>query len=264
MTNLVDSDIVMLMRRSEKSSLIDNFNKRNSLESCYFLTLIFMVFLAVCVSILSFFINRTLNASEIFDNSIHSIVEIRAYKEGIGESLGTAEFINKEGILITNAHVVTYSKLGETLTFDKISIRFACDENFVDVELVKYNTEIDIAVLKMSETKHKFKPLKLGDASIMKSGDKVYAIGNSAGYGLSMAEGVVGIPQINIKYDGKTRKVIQSSINITDGNSGGALLDEYGNLVGITSFRTRDLNGNVIYGISYSVPINTVVEYINN
>ena len=79
-----------------------------------------------------------------------------------------------------------------------------------------------------------------------------------------MAEGIVGQPLVNIVYNDITRSVIQCSINIAEGNSGGALIDENGKLVGITTFRTKDLSGNVIYGIAYCIPVNTVLEYINN
>ena len=223
-----------------------------------------MALLAVCVGILPFFIDSTKSADELFEDSLLSIVEVKAFSDDIGESLGTAEFVGKDGILVTNAHVVTYTELGESFAFDEISIRFATDENFIEVELVKYDTLLDIAILKMDSSVHEFKAMEVGDSRAIKTGDKIYAIGNSAGYGLSMAEGVVGMPLVNIEYNDNTRSVIQASVNITDGNSGGALINDKGQLIGITSFRTRDLKGNVIYGISYSVPIGIVMEYVLN
>lgn len=60
------------------------------------------------------------------------------------------------------------------------------------------------------------------------------------------------------KYDDKTRMVIQSSLNITEGNSGGALLDKNGCLVGITTFRIKDIKGDAVYGLAYSIPIDIV------
>ena len=114
----------------------------------------------------------------------------------------------------------------------------------------------------MNPSIHKFTPMKMADSSKISTGDKVYAIGNSANYGLSMSEGIIGSPLINIKYNEINRSVIQANINITEGNSGGALVDDNGCLIGITTFRTKDHSGNVIYGISYCIPINTVLEYI--
>lgn len=68
---------------------------------------------------------------------------------------------------------------------------------------------------------------------------------------------------MNIIYEEKTRAVIQCDLTIAQGNSGGALLDKKGRLVGITTFRTKDNSGNVIYGIVYCIPINIVLNNIN-
>jgi len=204
-----------------------------------------------------------ITAKEIFKDNIKSVVEVKAYSEDVGESFGTAEFVDDNGTLVTNAHVVTYTKLEETYEFESYFIRFASDENYIIVDLVKYDIDLDIAILKMDKDFRDFKPMKLGNSSKISTGDKVYAIGNSANYGLSMSEGIIGMPELNIVYSGKTRNVIQASINIAEGNSGGALLDKNGKLIGITTFRTKDGNNNVIHGIAYCVPINTVLKYIN-
>lgn len=240
--------------------------KENVKISLGFLTLILLLNLTVCFGILFFQIENAnkITPKQIHQNTINSIVEVKAYSEDVGESFGTAEFVDKDGYLVTNAHVVTYSYLNQTQTFEKYYIRFASDEDYTEVSLIKYDTNIDIAILKMEPQKHVFTCLQTSDSSKISTGDKIYAIGNSANYGLSMSEGIIGAPLINISYNGKTRSVIQANINITEGNSGGALLDEKGNLIGITTFRTKDSSGNVIYGIAYCVPINTVLEYKSN
>ena len=92
----------------------------------------------------------------------------------------------------------------------------------------------------------------------------VYAIGNLSNYGLSITKGIVSIPHINITYNNITRNVIQCDLTISDGNSGGALVNSDGKLIGLTTFRLKDQSNNIIYGISYCIPINTVLEYIEN
>ena len=109
-----------------------------------------------------------------------------------------------------------------------------------------------------------FKSAKIGRSDKLQSGEKVYAMGNSINYGISISEGIVGILLIEIKYDDKTRMVIQSSLNITEGNSGGALLDKNGCLVGITTFRIKDIKGDAVYGLAYSIPIDIVCDYVIN
>ena len=252
---------------SKKSNMVlksTNFRKHVKMW-LGFLTLISILTIGVLTAVVFyplFFKAEKPTAKAIYSNNIYSIVEVKAYSENVGESFGTAEFIDSEGRLVTNAHVVTYTSLTIVNPFEKFYIRFAMDEEYIEVSLIKYNTELDIAVLQMNPTIHKFNPMNTSDSSKLSTGDKVYAIGNSANYGLSMSEGIIGSPLINIAYNGNTRSVIQANINITEGNSGGALINDNGCLIGITTFRTKDNSGNVIYGISYCIPINTVLEYI--
>ena len=186
----------------------------------------------------------------------------KAYSESVGESYGTAVFVKEDGRLVTNAHVVTYKRLGIVNTFDEYSIRFAYEENYRLVELIKYDVEKDLAVLKLSDSAVKFDTLEIGDSEELEFGEKVYAIGNGSNYGLSITQGIVSTPKINIEYDGVRREVIQSDLTISAGNSGGALVDRRGKLIGITTFRTKDNQGEVIYGLVYSIPVAIVLEYV--
>ena len=74
----------------------------------------------------------------------------------------------------------------------------------------------------------------------------------------------MAVSHINVTYNETTRNVIQCDLTISDGNSGGALVDSKGKLIGLTTFRLKDQSNNIIYGISYCIPINTVMEYIEN
>lgn len=100
------------------------------------------------------------------------------------------------------------------------------------------------------------------DSNTLDFGDTVYAIGNSMNGGLSISEGIIGIPDVFIEYEGITREAIQADITIASGNSGGALVNSKGELVGITSFRIKDSSGDVVYGTAYSIPINQVMSYV--
>lgn len=218
------------------------------------ISIIFNIFFAVKISYQT--------NEKIFDSSIYSIVEIKASTENVGESFGTAEFIKSDGTLVTNAHVVTYKKMGIYYSFEDINIRFSFEENYRSVSLIKYDNDLDLAVLKLDDLNCNFKAIRLGNSSHIKNGNQVYAIGNLNNGGLSITKGIVSNADIQVVYDGLARKVIQCDLTIADGNSGGALLDKNGNLIGITTFRLKDNNGNVIYGISYCIPVNVVLEYI--
>lgn len=220
-----------------------------------------LIFLFSC-----FYISRSRkipSAEEIYTQNIHSVVELWAQTTDVGESYGTAVFLNEDGFLVTNAHVVTYGQLGTQQPFDHISIRFAAEDHFQEVALIKYDTALDLAVLQLSNSDSIWKPVTIGNHNTVKNGSTVYAIGNSLNHGISIAKGIVGVPLLKMAYNDTERTVIQCDLSITEGNSGGALLNENGELIGITTFRTKDSSGNVVHGLAYCIPIDIVMEFIS-
>ena len=79
-------------------------------------SIVFILILTVFLYIIFCF---PLSPKRIFDNSVRSIVELKAESSDVGESYGTAEFVDKNGTLVTNAHVVTYTRLGKINTFTR-------------------------------------------------------------------------------------------------------------------------------------------------
>ncbi len=206
--------------------------------------------------------NRDKTASDIFNMNVNSVVEVKATTESIGESYGTGVIYDSSGLLITNAHVISYTSLGETKTFDTYEIRFATKEEYQSVTLIKYDTEVDLAILKLDDESIKYDAIKFAKENFS-YGDKVYAIGNTSNYGIGISEGIISVPEVNVKYDNISRLVIQADIDISSGNSGGALLNDKGQLIGITTFRTKDNQGNVNYGFTYSIPLKTIKKIIS-
>lgn len=219
--------------------------------------------IAFIIALIVITYNSKSYVKRIYDRSLQSVVEVKAYTKDVGESFGSAVLMKSDGTLVTNSHVVTYSKLGETKTFDEISIRFANSDKYMSVTLVKYDVLKDLAVLKIKDKSlKKLKAIKTADIKKVKSGDEVFAIGNLSNYGIGITKGHVSVPKINIIVDGNKKEAIQCDITIVSGSSGGALVNRNGKLIGITTFRTKDNLGNVIHGIGYVIPINRVLEYI--
>ena len=245
-----------------------NKEHRNSVDGHKKLLVISLV--VSCALLISFIIalivityNSKTYIKRIYDRSLKSVVEVKAYTKDVGESFGSAILMKSDGTLITNSHVVTYSKLGETKAFDEISIRFANSDKYMSVALVKYDVLKDLAVLKIKDKSlKKLKAMKTGDIKKVKSGDEVFAIGNLSNYGIGITKGHVSVPKINIIVDGNKKEAIQCDITIVSGSSGGALVNRNGKLIGITTFRTKDNLGNVIHGIGYVIPVNRVLEYM--
>ena len=205
---------------------------------------------------------KPLSPQKIYSDNLNGVVELKASSENVGESYGTAVFVGNDGTLITNTHVVTYKKMGEVHTFDSYEIRFATESEYRTVELMKYDEQLDLAILKLVE-KCKFSAVQFGNSDELKAGERVYAVGNALNYGISITQGIVSVPLLQMEYEETLRKVIQCDLTINEGNSGGALFNESGELVGITTFRTKDNMGNVVYGIAYCIPINVADEFID-
>ena len=227
----------------------------------YFFVLLLLL-AAICFQASTFLFDKKINTDEIVKLSVVEVKAVTFDEEDTYESFGSAVFVKDDGTLVTNAHVVTFTLSQEIVAFENIFIRLSTENDYRTVSLEKYDLEKDLAILKLSDTDCKFKAIKLGDSSKLKFNDEVYAFGNLNKVGISLPKGVISNPKINVEYNELTREVIQSDLIIAEGNSGGALVDENGKLIGITTFRLKDTSNDTIYGICYSVPVNMVVEYI--
>lgn len=232
--------------------------KKKFIICCSIGIIFIFIFLIVCYS----FLSRVPTPNEIFNDSQTSIVELKSKTGEDIISYGSAVFIDENGTLVSNAHMVSYKQSGVYKEFELFEIRFSFENEYREVSLIKYDLNKDISILKLNDiTDVNFKKIDLGDSSKLSSGDKVYAIGNGMNHGIGITQGLISLPQVNIEYEDNTRNVIQCDLVINEGNSGGALLDDRGRLIGITTFRLKDNLGNVIYGMAFCIPINIVMEF---
>jgi S1-C subfamily serine protease len=175
-----------------------------------------------------------------------------------GTATGSGFAINKDGYIVTNAHVVEGA--------DSVEVSF--DESGGDsipAEVKGVDTSADIAVLKVNpdDVKGGIKPIPLGDSSNLQVGDPVIAIGNPFGYTRTVTTGIVSGLQRQIQApNGFTiGHVVQTDASINPGNSGGPLLDANGRVIGINSqIATGGGQGSV--GIGFAVPINTAKKLL--
>ena len=169
-----------------------------------------------------------------------------------GTATGSGLVVDKDGTILTNAHVVEGA--------DSVQVRFADNGEFIDAEVKGVDTSTDVAVLKIdpSDAKGELVPVPRGDSSKAKVGDSVIAIGNPFGYSRTVTTGIVSGLQREIQApNGFTiPDVIQTDASINPGNSGGPLLDANGRVIGINSqIATGGGQGSV--GIGFAIPINT-------
>jgi len=194
-------------------------------------------------------------ANDIFKENYASIVEIRV-TEGEDIGYGSGVVVSDDGKIITNAHVILYE---ENKLFSKVEIRLSYEEQYREVSILKYDSNLDLALLKLDNVELQ----NIETNTKYSYGDKVYAIGNGSNYGLSITEGIISNPKLTVELSNKSVTAIQCDLTISEGNSGGALLDSKGRLIGITTFRLKDSSNKVIQGISYSIPIDKVNEFIS-
>jgi S1-C subfamily serine protease len=171
--------------------------------------------------------------------------------DGGGEATGSGFVVDKEGTIVTNAHVV-----GES---DAVQVRFEEDGDLVDAKVIGKDPSTDVAVLKVDPSDADLQPLPLGDSAKTQVGDPVVAIGNPFGYTRSVTTGIVSAKQRQIEAPNgfSIENVIQTDAAINPGNSGGPLLDAQGRVIGINSqIATGGSQGSV--GIGFAVPIDTV------
>jgi S1-C subfamily serine protease len=165
-----------------------------------------------------------------------------------GEATGSGFVIDKDGYILTNAHVVE----GAT----KVTVDLG--KTTLDAKIVGRDTSSDVALLKVSTDQKNLHPLALGDSNKVQVGDPVVAIGNPFGLDRTVTTGIVSALQRQLKApNGFTiEHVIQTDAAINPGNSGGPLIDSHGRVIGINSqIATGGGNGSV--GIGFAVPIDT-------
>jgi S1-C subfamily serine protease len=165
-----------------------------------------------------------------------------------GKSSGSGFVIDKQGTILTNAHVVDGAK--------KVSVRFSNDKT-ADAKILGADRSSDIAVLQIDPDGLDLTTLPLASAKGVEVGDPVVAIGNPFGQAFSLTTGVVSAKQRSIEgLNGfAINDVIQTDAAINPGNSGGPLINSAGEVIGINSQIATGGGGGGNVGIGFAVPI---------
>jgi len=212
--------------------------------------------------------DEALTVTEIYDRDGPGVVFVQAEvaqevdtpfglpdEEG-GRATGSGFVLDKDGYILTNAHVVEGA--------DQVGVRFTEESPSVEAEIIGSDLSTDLAVLKIDpDEAPDLVPLELGDSGEINVGDPVIAIGNPFGYSRTVTTGIVSALQRSITAPNNFQidNVIQTDASINPGNSGGPLIDARGQVVGINSqIATGGANGSV--GIGFAVPVNTAKQII--
>ncbi|MCI5582845.1 MAG: serine protease [Anaeroplasma sp.] len=221
----------------------------------------YSTFLFILCMVIFYCMTINYNAN-VFSNIVSSIVELQCQNDEGLTSYGTAVCIDNEGIYITNAHVLQYTENNIKKNFNKLSLRFTNEESYFSAEIINVDEGYDLALIKSIEKNNYHKSIKFSKSDSIKTGDNVYACGNSQNQGISISKGLISKSRVVIELANKSYEVIATDAYFSEGCSGGALINKKSELIGITTFRLKDSIGNIIYGMGYAIPIDIVKDYI--
>ena len=190
--------------------------------------------------------NKLVSASE---RSISSVVTISSVNNKLLKNnrsgIGSGVIFSSDGYIVTNLHI---------LSGQNINVKLDNGKNYL-ASIIGIDKNTDIAVLKISSSEE-LKPINFANSDSLKVGDRVLAIGNPYGIGISVSNGIISATGRD--YGNPYLQLIQTDAAINPGNSGGALINENGNLIGINS-KIFSKTG-AYQGIGFAIPSNLVVQ----
>ncbi len=195
-----------------------------------------------------------LSLQEIYVKAIDSVASILCTLDS-GTSTGTGVVLSEDGYVVTNCHVV---KGAQSIV--------ACltDGREMIAQLVGMDEVSDLAVLRVDG--ENLIPAEFGDSSVIRVGDLAVAIGDPLGVQLrgTMTDGIISAINRDITTGGRTMTLLQTNAALNSGNSGGPLLNCYGQVIGINTMKIGDyMNAAGVEGLGFAIPSTTVKEIVN-
>ena len=192
---------------------------------------------------------KELSLQELYDRCSKSIVAIKGYQDGVdGYYWGSGIILSEDGLILTNTHVIENCDTASVTLYDNSSY---------DAALVGADSTSDIAVLRIEASG--LTPASFGDSAELAIGDKVAAIGNPLGetFRMTLTDGIISAIDRGISYNGHSMTLLQTNTAINEGNSGGALFNMYGQVIGVTNMKMMSSYSS-IEGIGFAIPSSTI------
>lgn len=170
---------------------------------------------------------------------------------------GSGVILSEDGYILTNNHVISSadsSSFYQVSDAKSIKVKIYGDDTEYSAEIIGTDSQTDLAVLKIDKTG--LTPAELGDSSSVQIGEFVLAIGNPYNLDYSVTAGIICALNREMTVENTTYNVIQADCAINSGNSGGALVNSKGEVIGITTLK---LAGDGIEGVSFAIPVNETV-----
>ena len=191
---------------------------------------------------------------EIYLQSIDSVVSISCQRYS-DSTTGTGVVLTEDGYIVTNSHVVEGAQA--------ITIQFT-DERVLPARLVGADAVSDLAVLKVDA--QDLVPATFGDSDSLRVGDTVVAIGDPLGVELrgTLTDGIISAINRDIYLDGRPITLIQTNAALNSGNSGGPLINCYGQVIGINTMKIGAFTDEAgVEGLGFAIPSATVKDVVD-
>ena len=170
-----------------------------------------------------------------------------------GSAAGSGVVIDNDGHIVTNYHVVEGQRTLKVILEDGTASR---------ATVLGTDPSTDLAVLRSEFPKDKLFPATIGDSSVMRAGDAVFAIGSPFSQSFTVTSGIISATgrSTQSSFTGRSiRDVLQTDAAVNPGNSGGPLFNLTGEVVGINT-SIENPNGRFFVGLGFAIPSNTVLR----
>lgn len=196
-----------------------------------------------------------LSLQEIYRRCIGSVVSIVTVTPS-GKASGTGIIMSEDGYVITNHHVIESAQAVSVLTSD--------NQEYA-ASVVGSDETSDLAVLKVEA--EGLQAAEFGDSSVLQVGDSVAAIGDPLGTALrgTMTDGIISAINRDLTVNDRTMSLIQTNAALNNGNSGGPLINCYGQVIGINTMKMSNFYSAsaTVEGIGFAIPIDTAKPIID-
>ena len=177
-----------------------------------------------------------------------------------GTAKGSGAIIDTEGHIITNNHVISGAQ--------QIQVTLA-NGNMYSATLVGTDATTDLAVIKLDNPPSDLKAVEFADSDKLAVGEDVMAIGNPLGVELrgTLTQGIISAIDRPVTMEGRVMTLLQTTAALNNGNSGGPLINEYGQVIGINTLKMSNTLSDIsatVEGLGFAVPSSRVVSVIND
>ncbi len=195
-----------------------------------------------------------LSLQQIYEQNIPSVVSITAVGTRT-TATGTGVVLSEKGYLVTNYHVIEGAQ--------SLRVKLT-DERELTAKVVGSDPVSDLAVLYVAAGD--LVPAQFGDSDNLRVGDMVVAIGDPLGVELrgTMTDGIISAISRDVQVDGRSMNLIQTNAALNSGNSGGPLINSFGQVIGINTMKIGTFtDSSGVEGLGFAIPSATVQEVVN-